>query len=899
MIALRGVAAIGLAALAAFPTSDPTASTDPALRGFALRVDGQSSRVSWAASAAFAVDEGQAMDPCVPPGGERAEYRARVRIAKAGRFRFGAEVAGGRARVHAAAERAKACEVDGRTERATAFGEWLELARGEVELVVEFTREGQAAASLRTLWERAPAADGGAFGPEPISSFFARVDALSNEVASSEAAFAGRVLLERKGCVRCHAAEGNAALGPSFEAPRLDGLAARVDRGWLERWIADPAAMRAHTDMPALFAQQPAAAVEIARWLSASSATAESDGGVAASEPFVIERGRKLYHSLGCVACHGAFDAPSTLFGEEHADFDDLTPRERFGDMTGKWRPGALSEFLRDPSKTRPSGRMPSMKLSRDEADSLATYLISKWGAAPARESAEAPTPAPPAALSTCAACHGIPGVARATSLGKPLAQLDPARGCLDDQDRGTPRYRLDANEREQLQRALAEVRAAHGTPAPLDAARRRYELLDCGACHERDGRGGGDEGSRAFHVSLDEKADLGNEGRLPPELTGVGFKLEPRWLSVVLSKGERARPYLATRMPVFAAPVLSGLATGLARFEGLAPGRSTSEPAADDDRVQAGRALMGKAALACVTCHVYRDFAPLGTPGPRIDQFGERLRYEWWSAYMQDAGRYKPGTRMPSFESGGSSACRTILGGDLKQQFDALWVYASLGEFMPAPEGVERGRGLELVVGQRPIVMRTFLESIGPRAIAVGMPSGLHFCFDAQKVRLAEAWRGAFLDASGAWSGRGGENTGGEGPRVWSAPAGPPLAIVSSDSEPAEWPAESGEAGGFDFRGYELDPQGLPTFEYRWGECLVRETVRTEALPTPTLRRSFHIVPAPARFLVAGGTGRCRLDADANARVRELRGPSGDPCFEVQPLRPAEGVSLTLEIVP
>lgn len=899
MIAPRSFSAMALAALTAFAASDPSPHSEPALRGFALSVDGHGSRVSWASSAAFAIDEGQALDPCVPPGGERAEYRARVRIAKAGRFRFGAEVAGGRARVHAAAERATACEIDGRTARAAAWGEWIDLARGEVELVVEFTREAQAAASLRTLWERAPAADGGAFGPEPISSFFARVDALSDEVAKSEMAFAGRVLLERKGCVRCHAAEGNAALGPSFEAPRLDGLAARVDRGWLERWIADPAGMRAQTDMPALFVEQPSTAAEIARWLSAAPATHESDHGSVASEPFVIERGRKLYHSLGCVACHGAFDAPSTLFGEEHAEFDDLTPAARFGDLSGKWRPAALAEFLREPTKTRPSGRMPSMKLSRDEADSVATYLLSKWGAAPTRESTEGSAGTPPAALSTCAACHGIPGVARATNLGKPLAQLDPSRGCLDDKDVGTPRYRLDANEREQLRSALIEVRTAHGATTPLDAARRRYELLDCGACHERDGKGGGGEGSKAFCVSLDEKADLGNEGRIPPDLTGVGLKLEPRWLSQVLSKGERARPYLATRMPVFAAPVLSGLSTGLARVEGLAPGRSTNEPTADDDRVQAGRALMGKAALACVTCHVYRDFAPLGTPGPRIDQFGERLRYEWWSAYLQDPARYKPGTRMPSFESGGGSACRTILGGDLKQQFDALWVYASLGEFMPAPECVERGRGLERVVGQRPIVMRTFLESVGPRAIAVGMPSGLHFCFDAQKVRVAEAWRGAFLDASGAWSGRGGENTGGEGPRVWSAPAGPPLAIAPADSQPGEWPVEVGEAAGFDFRGYELDAQGLPTFEYRWGDCLVRETVRTESLPAPTLRRSFHIVPAPARFLVAAGSGRCRVTSNAEARVRELRGPSGDPRFEIEPLRPAEGVSLTLEIVP
>ncbi len=63
--------------------------------------------------------------------------------------------------------------------------------------------------------------------------------------------------------------------------------------------------------------------------------------------------------------------------------------------------------------------------------------------------------------------------------------------------------------------------------------------------------------------------------------------------------------------------------------------------------------------------------------------------------------------------------------------------------------------------------------------AILVGTPVGLHFAFDSRACRLVEAWRGAFVDAAGAWSGRGGMNVEGRGPVIWKAPTGPPLEVT------------------------------------------------------------------------------------------------------------------------
>ena len=52
-------------------------------------------------------------------------------------------------------------------------------------------------------------------------------------------------------------------------------------------------------------------------------------------------------------------------------------------------------------------------------------------------------------------------------------------------------------------------------------------------------------------HFGTDEEG-LGNPGRIPPTLDGVGAKLRPEWLRKVLFDGAAVRPYMHTRMPQF-----------------------------------------------------------------------------------------------------------------------------------------------------------------------------------------------------------------------------------------------------------------------------------------------------------------------------------------------------------
>ncbi len=826
-------------------------------RGFAL--SNESGALHWttrAANAAFVLDAGEALDPRSTAGQGAATFEGLIDLLRQGQYSFEAQAQGGKATLEFSDAGGKPLTqpIDGRA--------------GSVRLRLRFDPKPGGALRLQLRWklEHSPQGD---FDWEPVP---ARVVSIPPELAGAvhegELALRGRVLLEQKGCTNCHLpSDAMARSVGRRKAPRLGDVPA-FGAGWLARWTADPAALRPSADMPAL----PLAAKDaqaLVGWLASRGV----EPAPVANETAVLAQGRTLYHRLGCVACHGALESPAVVLGNEF--LPEETPAQRLGDLTGKWQPKALSNFL-----LHPDARMPSLALNESEADLLATYLLARFE--PAGASAAAPVPMPESAQ-VCSACHEVAGLESRPAATKSLAQLDPAHGCLDRKDMQTPRYALSDEESEALRLGIAATKLGSGAAAPLDVAERTFERLRCGACHAREGRGGLAEELRPYFVATDERVDIGDEGRIPPELSGVGFKLTSSWMGQVLLHAGRARPYLAARMPQFGEESVGALVRDLARREGVVPESDATEPVATDERVQSGRALMGRGAHGCISCHLFKDAPSGGTPGPRLDQFAERLRYEWYAAYMPDPVRFKPGTKMPSFQTKGLSSVRNVLSGDFHAQNEAMWCYFTLGSSMPPPPDLDLGgRRLQVVVGERPIVLRAFLADVGPRAIAVGMPSGLHFAFDAGSARLADAWKGDFLDTSGAWAGRGGNELGGLGERVWVAPAGPLLALRGRDA-----PAPH-------FEGYELDRQGLPTFLWSLGEARVRETIRSSLLPKPKLRRELRItgLQPGLRLRLNSGRGVDPLEL-AGAQLAPREGEFG--VLDVV----APEVSFTLEVFP
>src|SRR6185437_6747547 len=222
---------------------------------------------------------------------------------------------------------------------------------------------------------------------------------------------------------------------------------------------------------------------------------------------------------------------------------------------------------------------------------------------------------------------------------------------------------------------------------------------------------------------------------------------------------------------------------------------------------------LVGVRGLGCVNCHGMNGVNSLGMPGPDLGTVHERIKYEWFHQWLDNPPSLTPGTRMPQFWPGHEVAYKDIAGGTEEGQIAAIWTYLSLGHSMALPAGLVPTAGYELVPSDAPIVHRTFMAGVGPRAIAVGFPEMVHVAFDANGVKLVEAWRGKFYDAKGMWEGRGGQWLGPLGTDLIKMPPGPSFAFLEHPDSP--WPNipepvidDKFRNIGGQFKGYELDKQ-------------------------------------------------------------------------------------------
>ena len=432
-----------------------------------------------------------------------------------------------------------------------------------------------------------------------------------------------------------------------------------------------------------------------------------------------------------------------------------------------------------------------------------------------------------------CMNCH-VPRMAKMfAERGGPRAkrfdELDPAKGCLAEEvPAASPLYAFAGREREAIQIAIAEREALLEPLAPEAELERALASMQCVRCHVRDGAGGPDDATRARFVSAEE-ADMGDQGRYPPTLTGLGDKLRVEAIRATLDGDARVRPYLATRMPVYGAAQTARLPELFAAADAI-PAHGV-EPAFSEESVEDGRLIAGTQGLGCITCHTLAGHKSLGIPAVDLAAMHERLRPGWFRELLLEPAKYQPGTRMPQFWLPGERIMPQIEGGDPRRQIDAVWNYLSLGTSMPLPEGlvVEAG-AYHLDPSDRPILFGTFMKGVSPRTICVGYPQRLHVAYDAQANRLAKAWRGEFMDAKGTWHARAGMLEEPLGDDVVDAPPGDAIAVLR-DAD-AAWPSESEWRGA----GIVRDDQGVPSFvtERIESDGTVSLRVRERALPRP-----------------------------------------------------------------
>lgn len=357
------------------------------------------------------------------------------------------------------------------------------------------------------------------------------------------------------------------------------------------------------------------------------------------------------------------------------------------------------------------TGHEPSMLLNEGEAIALAAYLT---------RSADAGKPAPPgdaargaAAFTSlgCAGCHG------ARSPAPPLRALRSDACRL---------VRIAWNEADRAAvRAFLNGPPDRG-PAPVYEFPYRLREHACLGCHRPDTEA--------------------------PPLEGVGEKLKTSWIGEVMWGKRRIRPGRELRMPHFAEAAIRPWIASFARVEGLAPGDGMAPPASSAEQRTDGIGRLGtnarKRGMSCIGCHDWGANKSIGEEGPQLIDAAARLRFEWFERWMRNPARILSGTSMPNYFSGAAR-------GGAQPVIHALWAGLELGAKAPVPDGyrtsdLAAASEAKPVPGKDAVVVRWDMPGATPAAIAVGLPGGLSYCFDAGESRVLYAWSGGFLDLTG-----------------------------------------------------------------------------------------------------------------------------------------------------
>lgn len=422
-----------------------------------------------------------------------------------------------------------------------------------------------------------------------------------------------------------------------------------------------------------------------------------------------------------------------------------------------------------------------------------------------------------------CARCHSLPfpnNPLQAYRSTPALVQLDPSRGCLKPEPgREVPHFSLDEQQRAAIRKVVEDLKAPVERPDAADTIRHTMTSLNCFACHARHELGGVERARNDWFTG--RIPEMGDEGRIPPLLDGVGDKLNAAWLQHVMDNGARDRPYMDTRMPRFARANTNGIVEHFAALD-LKTDPVQIEFKEPEHRIlAAARYMVGDQALSCIKCHNFAGQQGTGIQSVDLTTMSRRLRRDWFIKYMINPQAYRPGTRMPSAWPNGFSILPKVLEGDTDQQLAAIWRYLEDGDQAALPSGLG-GQQIELVPKDAPLIYRNFIEGLSPRAIAVGYPEKAHLAFDATSMTPVWIWHRAFIDAAKHWVGRGPGNQKPLGDHVFSLGNHVPMAQL--DSLEAAWPDQNPSEQGFRFLGYRLDEKLRPIFRYSWKGLTVED---------------------------------------------------------------------------
>ncbi len=513
----------------------------------------------------------------------------------------------------------------------------------------------------------------------------------------------GISLAREMGCNGCHTLPGTEGLRKA--GPDLSRIQEKVSPSWLVSWIKKPKDYNPRTRMP-YFSLTDQEAFDIATYVwRQGKRKAEPGEAPNLDDPARIEKGKAVFESVGCLGCHvrgeGDLNPGPPLEGVNGRPIvyrnRDFAPALQ--NIGAKVRPDWLRRWLKNPKAYWPDTKMPSLRLSDEEASAVTAYLISltppskrpkprKLGDAASFERGRKLV-----ATRGCFGCHVIPGTEALSKIGPDLTRFAAKKpfelsfGNVVDTPHTWEAWtfgklknpQIYQTEREALLmpnfelsdaevtaiRTLLRSMTPHGAPHSvhvrlddrarrIEKGRRMIEKYNCSGCHVIENWGG------------DLLRRYQDKAKGPPPLNGEGRKVQPDWFFGFLRDVVTLRPWLKVRMPSFQMPEedAAALVDYFAALDSkLRPYVHFDAANVSAESRKAGKELFTKA--ECLSCHGEWP-PPAGQEPPTAPNLlftKSRLRPDWIFDWLVNPGKIQPGTRMPNFFEGAGARAEVVKG--------------------------------------------------------------------------------------------------------------------------------------------------------------------------------------------------------------------------------------------